>query len=74
MDEMEQIRAAKAAHGEWVGKQIGCNGIGIGVDSASRPCIKIFTKHMQKDVRDSIEQRLGEVNMEFVEIGVVEKQ
>ncbi len=72
-DELELVRAAKILHGEWLARQPGCGGIGIGVDSSSKPCMKIFTRLMSNDVRKSIEQRLDGVNIEFVEIGRVEK-
>lgn len=68
------IRAAKAEYGPWIKMQPGCNGVGVGVDDSARPCLKIFTSKMDNSTKSLIEEHIGSLNVQFEEMGVVEKR
>jgi hypothetical protein len=67
--EMKRLEEAKDTHEPWLRKQPGFRGVGIGVNLANKLCLKILTGRMPPEVREQVEKRLADVDVEFEETG-----
>mgnify|MGYP000970329217 CR=1 FL=1 len=67
--EEERLIAERDKHEDWLSRQEGVTGIGIGIGQGARPVIKVYTNRMPEGTKSHIRSVLTSVPVEFEETG-----
>lgn len=68
----EQLVAERDKHQDWLAREPGVTGVGIGLGRDGRLCVKVYSNKLPAQKRNEIIDRFGDVPVEIEETGDIQ--